>query len=66
MRKSRVVEVEGVFVGTAIDVEGGYRFIPVDGRLRSLAECVCPTLADIQRLARSLLQRTSSAAAAAA
>jgi hypothetical protein len=62
MRKSQVVDIDGVFIGAAIPVEEGYRFVAVDGRLRPLNERVWPTLADIQRLARLLLSRTGQPA----
>jgi hypothetical protein len=55
MIQSHVIEVDGAFLGAAVRQERGYRFIAVDLRMEELDGSVWPTLADTQRLARSLL-----------
>jgi hypothetical protein len=52
MLQSHVITVDGAFVGAAVRLDVGYRFIATDIRLEELDGSVWPTLADIQRLAR--------------
>jgi hypothetical protein len=54
MIQSHVIDVDGVFVGVAVRLDTGYRFIATDFRLEQLDSTIWPTLADVQRLARSL------------
>jgi hypothetical protein len=54
MLQSHVIDVDGVFVGAAIRIDRGYRFVATDLRLEELDSTVWPTLADVGRLARLL------------
>jgi hypothetical protein len=54
MIQSHVIDVDGVFVGAAVRLDTGYRFVATDCRLEQLDSTVWPTLADVRRLARSL------------
>ncbi len=54
MIQSHVIDVDGVFVGAALRLDSGYRFVATDYRLEQLDSTTWPTLADVQRLARSL------------
>ncbi len=55
MVQSHIIEVDGTFLGAAIRQEHGYRFVAVDLRVEELDGSVWPSLADTQRLARSLV-----------
>jgi hypothetical protein len=52
--QSHVIDVDGAFVGAAIRLDTGYRFIATDIRLDDLDGSIWPTLADVKRLARNL------------
>jgi hypothetical protein len=52
MLQSHVIDIDGAFVGAAIRLDTGYRFIATDMKLDDLDGSVWPTLADVQRLAR--------------
>jgi hypothetical protein len=54
MLQSHVIEIDGRFVGAAVRLDGGYRFIAVDFRMVDLDGTIWPSLADVQRLARRL------------
>jgi hypothetical protein len=54
MLQSHVIEIDGRFVGAAVRLDRGYRFIAVDFRLEDLDGTIWPSLADVQRLARKL------------
>jgi hypothetical protein len=54
MIQSHVIDVDGVFVGAAVRLDRGYRFVATDVRLEDLDATIWPTLADVQRLARRL------------
>jgi hypothetical protein len=64
MWQSHVIDVDGVFVGAAIRIDRGYRFVATDFRLEDLDSTVWPTLADVRRLARRIYLRESSAGSA--
>ena len=57
MLQSHIVEIDGVFVGTAIRLDAGFRFIAIDPRVEEIGETIWPTLADIHRLARQEMTR---------
>ena len=65
MLQSRVVEVDGTFVGTAVRQSEGYRFVAIDVRLDELDWRVWPTLAELRRHVRAacLLSRAPGQAA---
>jgi hypothetical protein len=52
MLQSHIIDVDGVFVGAAIRIDRGYRFVATDFRLEELDSTIWPTLADVRRLAR--------------
>ncbi len=54
MLQSHVIDVDGAFVGAAVRLDRGYRFIATDMKLDDLDGSIWPTLADVQRLARRL------------
>jgi hypothetical protein len=54
MLQSHIIDIDGVFVGAAIRIDRGYRFVAIDLRLEELDSTIWPTLADVQRLARRL------------
>jgi hypothetical protein len=54
MLQSHVIEIDGAFVGAAVRLDSGYRFIATDMKLDELDGSVWPTLADIQRLAHRI------------
>ena len=54
MIQSHVIDVDGVFVGAAVRLDTGYRFVATDFRLEELDSTIWPTLADVRRLARIL------------
>jgi hypothetical protein len=52
MLKSYIIEIDGRFVGAAIRLDAGYRFVAVDAHLAGLDGTTWPNLPDVQRLAR--------------
>jgi hypothetical protein len=61
MLQSHIIDVDGVFVGAAIRIDRGYRFVATDYRLEELDSSVWPTLEDVRRLARRTLLAATSA-----
>ncbi len=61
MLQSHIIEVDGTFVGVAVRIDRGYRFVATDFRLEELDTSVWPTLEDVQRLARHHLLIATSA-----
>jgi len=53
MLQSHIVDIDGIFVGAAVLISGGYKFVAVDRRLVGLDGRVLPTLGDLRRAARS-------------
>ena len=60
MLQSYVIDIDGVFVGAAVRLDSGFRFVATDLRLHELDSTVWPTLADVQRVARHLCRQDSS------
>ena len=54
MLQSHVVDVDGTFVGAAVRLDRGYRFVALDIRVEELDGQIHPTLADVTKLARRL------------
>jgi hypothetical protein len=54
MLQSYVIDVDGRFVGAAVRQANGYRFVAIDVRFDALDGTVSPSLADVQRLARTV------------
>jgi hypothetical protein len=66
MWQSHVIEIDGAFVGAALRVEDGYRFIATDIRMDELDGTTWPSLADVRRLAHRLFRTGSFVAPPAA
>jgi hypothetical protein len=56
MLQSHVIEIDGAFVGAAVRLDAGYRFIATDLRLEELDGTIWPTLEDVRRLAHRLFR----------
>lgn len=54
MLQSHVIVIDGAFVGAAVHLDVGYRFVATDIRMNDLDGAIWPTLADIKRLAGQL------------
>jgi hypothetical protein len=54
MLQSHVIDIDGAFVGAAVRLDSGYRFVAIDMKLDDLDGSIWPTLADVQRLARRI------------
>jgi hypothetical protein len=54
MLQSHIIDIDGAFVGAAVRLDRGYRFIATDMKLEELDGSIWPTLADVQRLARRI------------
>jgi hypothetical protein len=61
MLQSHVIEIDGAFVGAAIRLDTGYRFIATDFRLDELDGTTWPSLGDVRRLADHLFRTGSFA-----
>lgn len=61
MLQSHIIEVNGAFVGVAVRIDRGYRFVATDLRLEELDSSIWPTLDDVRRLARRCLLAATSA-----
>ncbi len=61
MRQSRPIEVDGVFLGAAVEHELGVRFIAVDDRVTEMDQSIWPTLDYAYRSARQLFKSGRSA-----
>jgi len=66
MLQSHVIDIDGAFVGAAVRLDRGYRFIATDLRVEELDGSTWPTLADVRRVVGGLFLtgRLGSAAAA--
>jgi len=62
MLQSHVIDIDGVFVGVAVRLENGFRFVATDPRLEEISERTWPGLDNIRRLARRTLMRGVRAA----
>ena len=60
MLQSYVINIDGAFVGAAVRLDVGYRFIPIDYRLEDLRGSLWPTLADLQRSAKQIFRTDRS------
>jgi hypothetical protein len=52
--QSHIIDIDGAFVGAAVRLDRGYRFIATDIKLDDLDGSIWPTLADVERLARRI------------
>jgi hypothetical protein len=56
MRQSRPIEVDGVFLGAAIEHELGVRFVAVDVRVTEMDQSIWPSVDYAYRSARQLFK----------
>jgi hypothetical protein len=56
MLQSHVIEIDGAFVGAAVRLDAGYRFVATDHRLDHLHGTTWPSLAEVRRLAHRTLR----------
>jgi len=56
MLQSHIIEVDGAFVGAAVRLDTGYRFVATDLRVEELDGTTWPSLADVRRLAHRLFR----------
>jgi hypothetical protein len=61
MRRSHPVEVDGVFLGAAVEHELGVRFIAVDVRVTEMDQSIWPNLDYAYRSARQLFKSDRAA-----
>jgi hypothetical protein len=61
MRHSRPIEVDGVFLGAAVEHELGIRFIAVDVRVSEMDQSIWSTLDYAYRTARQLFKSSRAA-----
>jgi hypothetical protein len=61
MRQSFPIEVDGVFLGAAVEHELGVRFIAVDVRVSEMDQSIWPNRDHAQRSARQLFRSALSA-----
>ena len=54
MLQSHIIDIDGAFVGAAVRLDLGYRFVATDLRVEELDGFVSPSLEDVKRLVRSL------------
>lgn len=55
MLQSHVIDIDGRFVGIAVRLDRGFRFVAVDPRTEDLGEIIWPGIDDIRRMARRAL-----------
>ncbi len=53
MLQSHIVEIDGTFLGAAVRLADGYKFVAVNDRLNGLDGRVSPTLWELRRMARA-------------
>ncbi len=51
MRQSSVIDINGIFVGAAVEQNHAFRFVSTDERLNSIDGSVFPTLRDVKSAA---------------
>lgn len=56
MLQSHIIEIDGAFVGAAVRLDTGYRFVATDIRMDELHGTTCPSLAEVRRLANRLFR----------
>jgi len=66
MLQSHVIVIDGTFVGAAVRLDTGFRFVATDFRLDDLDGTTWPTLDDVRARARRLLTTGSLAVRATA
>ena len=61
MLRSHVIEVDGVFVGAAVQHASGYRFVAVAPEVTCLNGKILPFLQDARRLATTAMRAPAAA-----
>jgi hypothetical protein len=61
MMQSHIIDIDGVFVGVAVRLDNGFRFIATDPSVEDIGETIWSGLGDIRRLGRSALAGTHAA-----
>jgi hypothetical protein len=56
MLQSHIIEIDGAFVGAAVRLDTGYRFVATDIRLDELDGTTWPSLADVRQRANRLFR----------
>ena len=54
MIQSHIIDINGNFVGAAVRLPRGYRFVAVDARMETLNGTIWPNLSTVCQLARQL------------
>ena len=54
MLQSHIIEIDGAFVGAAVRLDIGFRFVATDIRVEELDGTVWPSLPELRRLAGGL------------
>jgi hypothetical protein len=54
MLQSHIIDINGSFVGAAVRLDSGFRFVALDIRVEELDGTIWPSLETVQRLARQL------------
>jgi hypothetical protein len=57
MLQSHIIDIDGVFVGVAVRLDNGLRFIAIDPRVRDIGGTIWPTLPEVRRISRLALLR---------
>lgn len=60
MQQSHVIDIDGAFVGAAVRLEHGYRFIATDTRLDDLNGSYWATLEELRRRVHRMYRATAS------
>jgi hypothetical protein len=55
MLQSHIIDIDGLFVGVAVRLDKGFRFIATDPRVEDVGETIWPTLAEVRRISRIAL-----------
>jgi hypothetical protein len=61
MRQSHIIDIDGMFIGVAIRLHSGFRFVATDPRLKALDAVESPDMATLRRLARQALIQSPTA-----
>ena len=56
MLQSHIITIDGVFVGVAVRLDRGFRFVATDIRMDDLDGSLWPSLEHVQRLAGQLFR----------
>lgn len=54
MLQSHIIDINGSFVGAAVRLDSGYRFVALNLRVEELDGTIWPNLDTVRRLARQL------------